>query len=104
MGSSVYSIHKGIGKPIVFKGLRAHYIGWLGGGIVGLLLLFAVLHVIGVNAYICLGVILPAGGGMIGYVYRLNNRYGQYGMMKAAAKRKVPKVLRCKSRKVFIKY
>jgi len=104
MGSSVYRVHKGVGKPIVFKGLEGQYFMWLGGGIVGLLVVFALLHMTGVNTYICLGLILSGGGGMIVYVYQLSRRYGQYGMMKTAAKRKIPRVVRCNSRKIFIKY
>ena len=103
MGNSVYRINKGIGRPMVFKGLKAQYIWWLGGGMVVLLVLFAILYLIGVNAYICAGLILVAGAGVVAYVYRLSNTYGAQGMMKAVASKKVPHVLKCNSRKLFIK-
>ena len=34
--ATVYYINKGINKPIVFKGLKAQYIGYLAVGLVGL--------------------------------------------------------------------
>ncbi|MDB5129720.1 DUF4133 domain-containing protein, partial [Mucilaginibacter sp.] len=37
-----YQINKGINRPIEFKGLKAQYIGYLGSGLVALLILFAV--------------------------------------------------------------
>jgi hypothetical protein len=45
--SSVYNINKGINQPIEFKGLKAQYIWWLCGGLVCLLILFAVTYVSG---------------------------------------------------------
>ncbi|MBD0288989.1 MAG: DUF4133 domain-containing protein, partial [Flavisolibacter sp.] len=41
MATSVYQINKGINKPIEFKGFKAQYIWYLGGGLVALLILFA---------------------------------------------------------------
>ena len=49
MASSIYGINKGINKPIEFKGLKAQYIWYLGGGLAGLLVLFGVLYISGVN-------------------------------------------------------
>jgi hypothetical protein len=101
MSTSVYTINKGINKPIEFKGLKAQYIWYLGGGLLILLLLFAILYIIGVNSFVCLGVILVFGSGLFGYVYRLSHRYGEYGMMKKLARKAVPKEVKAKSRKGF---
>jgi hypothetical protein len=43
MATSVYQINKGINKPIEFKGLKAQYIWYLCGGLVALLILFAIM-------------------------------------------------------------
>ncbi len=104
MANSVYKINKGINKPIEFKGLKAQYIWWLGGGIVGLLLLFAVLYVIGVNSFVSLVVVGLAGAGIFLWVYRLSNTYGEHGMKKKTARRRIPKVIKSYSRKLFIQY
>lgn len=101
MSTSVYPINKGINKPIEFKGLRAQYIWYLGGGLLILLIVFAVLYIGGVNTFICLGIILIAGTGLFMYVYRLSHKYGEYGMMKTIAKRNIPTVIKSYSRKVF---
>ena len=102
MGNTVYSINKGINKAIEFRGLKAQYIGWLAGGLVGLLLLFAVLYIVGLNAYFCVGLIFILGGWFCSWVYRLSKKYGQHGMMKKMAARRVPKVLVSRSRRVFM--
>lgn len=102
MANSVYQINKGINKPIEFKGLKAQYIWYFGGGVVALLLLFAVLYIIGVPSLVCLGIILAAGILMTIKLYRLSNTYGQYGMMKKLARRRVPKMIKSNSRAVFL--
>lgn len=103
MANSIYNINKGANKSIEFRGLKAQYIWYLAGGLLALLILFAILYVVGVNTYICLIVVLGAGGFLFTWVYRLSNTYGEHGMMKKTAKRMLPKVIRCNSRKCFIK-
>lgn len=100
--ASVYSINKGINKPVVFKGLKAQYIWYLGGGLILLLIVFAVLYICGVNTFVCLGLILILGGFLVGYVYKLSSKYGQHGMMKKVAKRSIPNTIKSYSRKEFI--
>jgi hypothetical protein len=103
MSASVYTINKGINKPIEFRGLKAQYIWYLGGGLLVLLVLFAILYICGVNTYVLLFIILGLGAGLFMYVYRLSHRYGEHGMMKKVAKRSIPKRLKANSRKLFIK-
>ena len=102
MATSVYRINKGINKPIEFKGLKAQYIGYLAGGLVVLLVLFAILYIIGINMFICLGLIGSLGTWLFLHVFQLSNRYGQYGLMKRAAKRKIPFVITCNSHVTFL--
>ena len=101
MTPSVYVLNKGINKPIEFKGLKAQYIWYLGGGLLGLLILFAVLYICGVNPFVCLGVILLMGAGLFAYVYRLSHTYGAYGLMKKVAKRRLPGTIKIGTRKTF---
>jgi hypothetical protein len=102
MSNSVYQINKGINKSIEFKGLKAQYIWYFGAGVIALLILFAIMYIIGINSFICIGIILIAGTGLVIKIYGLSNKYGEHGMMKAMAKRSVPKVIKSYSRKVFI--
>ncbi len=103
MSNSVYQINKGINKSIEFRGLKAQYIWYFGGGVLGLLILFAILYIIGVNSFVCLGIILIGGTVLTIKIYALSNTYGEYGMMKKLARRSVPKVVRSKSRDIFLK-
>lgn len=101
MTSSIYSINKGINKPIEFKGLKAQYIWYLGGGLVLLLIIFAILYISGVNTFICLALIIGMGSALFMYVYRMSRQYGEYGMMKKIARKGVPKLLRNSSNKLM---
>jgi len=101
MANSVYQINKGINASIEFKGLKAQYIWYLGGGLVILMILFAVMYIIGLPSYLCVGTILIAGTGLLVKVYAMSNKYGEHGMMKALARKQVPKVLKSRTRKIF---
>ena len=104
MANSVYKINKGINRPIEFKGLKAQYIWYLGGVLVGLLILFAGLYIGGVNTYLCLTLILVLGTSALAWIYRLSNRYGEFGLMKKLAKANVPACLKSYSRNMFINF
>jgi hypothetical protein len=99
--STVYVINKGINQSIRFKGLKAQYIIYLGLGMVVLFVLFVILYVIGVNPFVCLGVIAVAGSVVFMKVYKLSNQYGEYGLMKKAARRRIPRVIKSYSRQWF---
>ncbi len=101
--ASVYKINKGVNQPVVFKGLKAQYIWWLSGGLVTLLLLFAILYIIGVNMYVCLLIILVLGTLLFKKVYSMSRKYGEHGLMKKIAKRRIPKVIKTRSRTVYMK-
>ena len=94
MSNSVYQINKGINKPIEFKGLKAQYIWYLGGGLVILMIMFAILYIAGIKIFICLIIIFSAGTALFMYVYKMSRTYGQYGLMKKIAKKAVPKVIK----------
>lgn len=102
MSTSVYQINKGVNRPIEFKGLKAQYIWYLGGGLLGLLILFAVLYICGVNTFLCLAIIIIAGTVLFIHVYKLSHKYGEHGMMKSLAKRNIPHVIKSYSRKTFL--
>ncbi len=99
--SSVYKINKGINKPIEFKGLKAQYIGYLAVGLVSLLVVFAVMYVIGVNMFFCLALVMLSGTGLFMTVYRMSDKYGQYGLLKKLAKSNLPDSVIGNTRKIF---
>jgi hypothetical protein len=101
MNNSIYSINKGINKSIEFRGLRAQYIWYFAGLVLGLLVVFATLYIIGTGTLICIAVT----GGAATYgslkIFGMSRKYGEHGLMKAAAKKRLPKVLKSYSRRVF---
>ena len=100
--ASIYQINKGINKPIEFKGLKAQYIGYLALGLVILLIVFASLYIIGLNLMICIGIIAICGTALFLKVYALSRKYGEYGLLKKAAKQYIPSFIKFQSRKVFL--
>ena len=102
MASSVYKINKGINKPIEFKGLKAQYIAYLGAGLIALLVLFAILYIVGMNMFICLAFIGTLGVALFMTVYRMSDKYGQYGLLKKLAARALPDAIIGTTRKVFL--
>lgn len=99
--SSVYQINKGVGRAMEFRGLKAQYIGFLAGGLVGLLLLFAALYIAGVHLYFLIGVVGALGFGLFTVVFRMSARFGQHGLLKKLAKRSIPSCLVSRSRHLF---
>lgn len=89
--NSVYQINKGVERSVVFRGLTAQYIWWLGGGILCCLLLFAFLYIAGISMLVCLPLVFVLAGVWIWQVYRLSKRYGEHGLMKKMAANAVPK-------------
>lgn len=101
MANSIYQINKGVNKPVEFKGLEAQYIWYLGSGITGTLVLFAILYICGVNAFVCVIVALGIGAFVFYYVFKLSKTFGEHGLMKKRASRHVPKLIKSKSRKIW---
>lgn len=102
MENSKYQINKGINKSIEFKGLKAQYIWYLGAGIVGILIVFAMLYFIGIPSIICVFIAAILGTAVIVKVYAMSSKYGEYGLMKALARKQVPKVIKIQNRGIFV--
>ncbi|QDH81192.1 DUF4133 domain-containing protein [Echinicola soli] len=98
-----YTLNKGVNRPISFKGLQAQYILYLGIGLLVLLLLFATGYVLGISFWIN-----GVACGFMGYllvegVFRMNRKYGEHGLKKRMAHRKVPKGIKVRDREFIRK-
>lgn len=102
MQDKQYIINKGINRPIEFKGVKGHYIGYLAAAVAGMLVVFGIMFSAGIPQYICAPSALGLGGYAIARIMRLSHKYGQFGLMKLRAKKWIPAALLSKSRKVFI--
>ncbi|MDR6370158.1 hypothetical protein J2795_001299 [Chryseobacterium bernardetii] len=97
-----YHINKGIGRTVEFKGLKAQYLFIFSGGLLGILVSVIVMYMAGVNTYLCLILGGASSGLLIWQTFALNRKYGEYGLMKAGARRKHPKYII--SRKSMYRY
>jgi hypothetical protein len=101
MNNSIYSINKGINNSIEFRGLRAQYIWYFAGLVIVLLILFATLYICGAGTVISLSVCGSAAIFGSRKIFSLSKQYGEHGLMKVLAKKRVPRVLKSYGRKSF---
>lgn len=92
--SALFQINKGVGKPIVFRGLKGSWIALLSCGLASLVVLFAVAYIAGVPLIGCVSVVVSLATALFFFVYRLNHRYKEHGVMKAIAYRSMHKWVR----------
>ena len=102
MGNSVYQINKGINQSIEFKGLKAQYIWYLGGGVIVLMIFFAIMYIIGLPSWACIVIIVIAGTVLVIKIYSMSHKYGEHGMMKAMASRQLPKSIKSYNRQIYL--
>ena len=88
-----YSINKGIGKSVEFKGLKSQYLFLFAGGLLAVFVLFVILYMIGIDQWICIGFGVVAASVLVWLTFNLNAKYGEYGLMKLMAKRQHPHYL-----------
>ena len=82
---ATFEIHKGVDAPVEFKGLKSQYLFICAGGLIGAFLIVVILYMSGAGQLSCLLVGAALGGGTVLLTYRLNEKYGTYGLMKALA-------------------
>lgn len=103
MPKTSYPINKGINRSIVFRGLKGQYIWYMGGAMFGVMILYAIMYVCGVNTYISLLITIVMAAAVMTGVYHLSQTYGEHGLTKAMASRQLPKLVKSISRDKFIK-
>lgn len=103
MARITYPINKGINRSIVFRGLKGQYIWYAGGSMFLVMILYALLYVLKVNTYLSLLIAAGAAGALIVTIYQLSASFGEHGLTKALAARKVPHLIKARSRKHFIR-
>ncbi|MGN7988711.1 DUF4133 domain-containing protein [Pedobacter sp. 22226] len=97
----IYQINKGVSKPILFKGLKAQYIAYLAIGLVLLLLSFAILYISGLSLFLLLPLIMGSGTALFMVIFRLSYRFGEHGLMKYLARKRLPGYIRFSTRRIF---
>lgn len=86
-----FGINKGVGRSAEFKGLTAQYLLIFAGGLLAVFVLVALMFMAGANSFACVCTGIVTGGGVTAIVFRLNSKYGVYGLMKLAALSRHPR-------------
>ena len=76
-----YSINRGIGRPVEFKGLHSQYLFIFAGGLLAVFVAFVVMYMVGIG-FGCISALV-----LVYLTFTLNDKYGTYGLMKHFARR-----------------
>lgn len=99
--SMTYIMNRAVDKPIECRGLKAQYILYAGGVLVGDIFLFAILYICRVDSWACLFISFALGGGGVTMIYKYCKKYGQYGWAKKRAAERLPFSVRCSGLSIF---
>ena len=79
---SEYSINKGIGRSVEYKGLKAQYLFIFAGGLLAIFVVFVIMYIAGISQWVCIGFGATGASFLVWLTFHLNAKYGQYGLMK----------------------
>lgn len=88
-----YSINRGIGKPVEFKGLKSQYLFIFAGGLLSVFVLFVIMYMVGIPQWFCIGFGVVAASILVWQTFAMNAKYGEHGLMKVGAVKSHPKYL-----------
>jgi hypothetical protein len=88
-----FNINKGIGKSVEFKGLKAQYLFIFAGGLLSVFIVFVIMYMAGIDQWICIGFGVIAASVLVWLTFRLNEKYGEHGLMKLMAVKQHPRYL-----------
>lgn len=71
--------------------LKAQYLFYFAGGLLGDFLLVIVLYMMNVGQLFCILLGVALGAALVALTFRLNARYGSFGLLKEAARRRRPR-------------
>ncbi|RFM34741.1 DUF4133 domain-containing protein [Chitinophaga silvisoli] len=97
----IYQINKGVNKPLEVKGIKAQYLIYLTIGVIVLLMIYVISHLAGAPGFILLPAVGVLGFLLFTWVSQASKKYGEHGLMKAMAYRRVPSAILSSSRKLF---
>lgn len=88
-----YSINKGIGQPAEFKGLKSQYLFVFAGGLLAVFIVFAIMYIMGINQWICIGFALISSFLLVYITFWMNKKYGTHGLIKLSARLNRPRYI-----------
>lgn len=102
MANSVYHLNRAINQPIEFKGLKAQYILYLSLGAMVLLIVFILFYFAGLPSLINVGLTAGLAVGWVSLIFGISKRFGEHGLMKFFAGRRLPLCILLNNRSIFL--
>ncbi len=88
-----YSINKGIGRSVEYKGLKAQYLFIFAGGLLAMFVVFVIMYIAGISQWVCIGFGATGASFLVWLTFHLNAKYGQYGLMKLTSVKYRPRYI-----------
>ena len=88
-----YNINKGIGKSVEFKGLKAQYLFIFAGGLLAVFVVCVIMYMAGIGQWVCIGFGVVSASVLVWATFRMNTKYGEWGLMKLHALRSHPRYI-----------
>lgn len=88
-----YTVNKGAGKGVEFKGLTTMFLFVLAVGLAAVLLSVILLYFIGASPWACVIYGIIAGCVIAWAIFRINARFGEHGLIKRLAHSRHPRYL-----------
>lgn len=88
-----WEVNKGVGRSVEFKGLKAQYLFIFAGGLLAVFIITVILYLCGLDQVLCLVLCFAGCTIVVWQTFSMNRKYGQYGLMKRAARRYHPDFL-----------
>lgn len=88
-----FSINKGIGRSPEFKGLKSQYLFIFAGGLLALFVVFVIMYMAGIGQWVCIGFGIVSALVLVWATFRMNTKYGEWGLMKLQALRSHPRYI-----------
>ena len=86
-----YTINRGVGNTIEFKGLKAQYLVMFFGGVIAILLVTFILGAANAGFVVVILFVGGSASALVYYVFKFNKKYGEHGLMKKNAFDSLPK-------------
>ena len=88
-----FNVNKGIGRSPEFKGLKSQYLFIFAGGLLALFVIFVVMYMAGIDQWVCIGFGVISASVLVWATFRMNTKYGEWGLMKLQALRNHPRYI-----------
>ena len=88
-----FNVNKGIGRSPEFKGLKSQYLFVFAGGLLALFVVFVIMYMAGIGQWVCIGFGVIAASVLVWATFRMNAKYGEWGLMKLQALRRHPRYI-----------